>query len=181
MMKLPYPKPLNRQASLVSNEGLRGNFIFSSPTQFTIRCIFFFFISSMTSPPFPGLYFTSSGGHTEQLIECPFNINSGLELKNISSNVPSYLRLGDLLLQQQVVNLWHYCIFPPFYWNWNLQASQGTWAHALTWQQHQWSRAIFFYCMLFSFPPFKKCVFFFLLAMITVQLFCMTIFEIYEA
>lgn len=28
------------------------------------------------------------GGHTEQQIECPFNINSGLELKNISSNVP---------------------------------------------------------------------------------------------
>lgn len=114
MTKLTSPKPPNRQASLVSNEGLRGNLVFSSPTQFTIRCIFFFFfISSMTSPPFPELSFTSSGGHTEQQIECPLNINSGLELKNISSNVPSSLRLGDLLLQQQVVNLWHYCIFPP--------------------------------------------------------------------
>lgn len=142
-----------RQASLVSNEGLRGNF--PPPTQFTFRWFFFFFpfFLSMTSPPFQGLSFTSSGGHIEQQIEYSLNkLKTGS--KKYWLKCSFQLWLGDLPLEQQVVNPWHYCIFPLSCWNWNLQTEPYTRTHTLTWQNYNWSRASFLCCMLFSFPPF---------------------------
>lgn len=95
------------------------------------------------------------------------------------------LWLGDLPLQQQVVNLWHYCIFPPSYWNWNLQTEPLYMDSYIDLTKLPLIQSQFLLLHTFQLPTFPYLFIFFLLtiitgAMITV-LFCMTILEIYEA